>query len=233
MPRQECRIISFSGIDGAGKSTQIEALISGLKSKGAEFQVYRFWDDAVAFRKLREKMSLTVFRGDEGIGSPEKPICRRDKNVAAWYLTALRLVLYTFDALKLRSLVARVRQSESLIIFDRYLYDEIANLPLANSFVCAYTRFLVRMVPAPGIALLLDADPESATKRKPEYPLDFVHRNRAAYMSISRLARMKIVPPGPIDPTSAYIRELLHAEGLQPDKEACAEGVQVPYFQAS
>lgn len=233
MPRRECRIISFSGIDGAGKSTQIEALISSLKSNGAQFQVYRFWDDAVAFRKFREKISLAVFRGDKGIGSPEKPIRRRDKNVVAWYLTAWRLVLYTFDALKLRSLVARVRQSESLIIFDRYLYDELANLPLANSFVCSYVRFLVRMVPAPEVALLLDADPESATKRKPEYPLDFVHRNRAAYMSVSRLARMTIVPPGPIDPTSAYIRELLSAKGLQPDMASRAESVEVPYFQAS
>ena len=77
------KVVSFSGIDGAGKSTQIDALCRSLRARGFQCVLYTFWDDIVAFSKLRERISLRAFKGDEGIGSPAKPIVRRDKNVSS------------------------------------------------------------------------------------------------------------------------------------------------------
>jgi thymidylate kinase len=37
--------VSFSGIDGAGKSTQIDALCLRLKGDGLRVLLIRFWDD--------------------------------------------------------------------------------------------------------------------------------------------------------------------------------------------
>ena len=213
------KVVSFSGIDGAGKSTQIDALCRSLRARGFQCVLYTFWDDVLAFSKRRERISLRAFKGDEGIGSPAKPIVRRDKNVSTWYMTIFRLFLYMLDAFSLSAAVSRSADSDAdFLIFDRYIYDELANLPMKNPAVRLYVRALLRFVPRPDIALFLDADPEAATIRKPEYPLEFVHRNRDAYHRTSRLVGMTVVPPLSIEQTTEIIDDLVSEKCLRTDQ---------------
>jgi thymidylate kinase len=216
-------MLSFSGVDGAGKSTQIDALIAFLGEIGVSYRLYRFWDDVVALAAFREKLSRRVFKGDQGVGSPANPIARRDKNVTTWYATLMRFVLYGLDTIKLRSFVRSLRQSADVIIFDRYLYDELANLPMDNKLTRFYIRAILRLMPAPDLALLLDADPELAIRRKPEYPLEFVKRNRETYMALSRIARIVVIPPSGIHRTAETIRSLICSQGLQPGQPPVSE----------
>lgn len=213
------KVVSFSGIDGAGKSTQIEALCGSLRARGFHCAVYTFWDDVVVFSKLRERISLRAFKGDEGVGSPDKPIARRDKNVTTWYMTMFRLFLYMLDAFSLSVAVSRSAQSDAdFLIFDRYIYDELANLPMKNPVVRLYLRALLRFVPRPHVALFLDADPEVATIRKPEYPLEFVRLNQDAYHRMSRLVGMTVVSPRSIEQTVTVIDELVSEKCLRTDE---------------
>ena len=202
--------MSFSGIDGAGKSTQIEGLLQHLQERGHRFQLYTFWDDVVAFSKYREHLSLRVFKGEKGVGSPDRPIARRDKNVTSWYVVLLRLFLYIFDALRLSAVVSsQVAKDVEFVVFDRYIYDELANLPVRHWPVRLYVRLLLRIVPRPDSAFLLDADPERAVSRKPEYPLEFVRRNRYSYLNIANIAGMTVLPPSSISETTEAIRKSL------------------------
>jgi thymidylate kinase len=193
---QPC-VVSFSGIDGSGKTTQIDAVLAWLHDAGLRVRVLRFWDDISVLGSLRETMSHTLFKSEQGVGSPEKPVQRRDKNVRAWYMTAARLFLYFLDAARLAFVVATTSSKNAdVLVFDRYLYDELANLDLGNPIVRGYVRLLLRLVPRPDVALLLDADPVEARARKPEYPLDFIHLNRASYLAIATLAGgVTVIPP--------------------------------------
>ena len=192
--------VSFSGMDGAGKSTQIHRLRTRLMDAGLQVSLITFWDDIARLTQLREVSGHKLFKGDKGVGSPDAPINRRDKNVQSAPMTAVRYFLYLVDAISLRLVVKKALRSDAdFIIFDRYAYDELANLNLTNPIARAYVRLVMMLVPRPHVSYVLDADPVQARARKPEYPVEFLQFSRASYITLNNLiGGMTVIPPMPV-----------------------------------
>ncbi len=198
MPRLDPPLlITFSGLDGSGKSTQIENLCRLAEANRLRVVKLAFWDDVVVLARYREGFVHQVFKSERGVGAPGKPVNRRDKNQRGWHLDLARRLLYLLDALNLSRVVAGARRrAPDLIVMDRFIYDELANLPLSHPLGRAWVRALAGIAPQPDLAYLLDADPEAARARKPEYPVDFMAINRRNYHQLARmLGRMCMVPP--------------------------------------
>ncbi|HEY7615987.1 MAG TPA: thymidylate kinase [Terriglobales bacterium] len=210
-------LISFSGMDGSGKSTSITDLITSLECAGLHAKFVTFWDDVVVLPRFRAEVTKRVFRGESGTGEPGRPVHRRDKNLRPWYAVLGRTLLYLFDVLRLGRLVRKIRNDDAdVIIFDRYIYDQLASLPLERPSLRAYAKFLLRLAPRPDICFLLDADPEAAYRRKPEYPVGFLEQYRRSYLILSNLlrGRMTIIPPLPLEQLRQRIAEGLKRGGI-------------------
>jgi thymidylate kinase len=190
-------LITFSGIDGAGKTTQIEHLSSCLQKQGLRVLRLSFWDNVAAWSKMRA-----------GVGSPAPDshltnrvpagsfIPKNNKHVRRWYLTAARAGFYLLDVARLRRLLAgQDAKHTDVIIFDRYIYDQIANI-YSHSFAARiYGKILLQKTPTPDLAFFLDASPAAAFTRKPEYPLEFMFQNRRSFLRLRELVPELIVIP--------------------------------------
>lgn len=199
-------IISFSGIDGAGKSTQIDKLREYFSSQNVPVQVLTFWDNVVVLSSLRSGFSKKVLQSDGHVGTPEKPANRNDKNSRSWPLLAGRSALHLLDVFQLRKIVRRARRANvGVVIFDRYMYDQLAALPLSNWLARSFARLVLAFTPNTDVSYLLDANPEEARARKPEYPLEFMRQYRNSYLTLRQLAPLSLISPAQPDDVHAAI----------------------------
>ena len=196
-------LITFSGIDGAGKSTQIEKLRQYLTAERIPVRQLAFWDNVAVFRQARSGFSRHVLQSDGSVGSPDHPAARRDKNLQSWPLFLGRSVLHLLDIINLRRVVRRARKQHGVVIFDRYIYDQLAALPLDRWWARSFARILLRVAPKPDVSYLLDAVPEVARERKPEYPLEFMRKYRSSYLELRRMAGLQLIPAS--DPEDVHL----------------------------
>ncbi len=219
-------LVTFSGIDGSGKSTNIAALAAWLTSTGLRVRVATFWDNVVVLPRLRENLTHKLFRGETGVGSPGRSVQRRDKNLRPWYVSVGRCGFYALDALHLWWLAKQMLSSEAdVVIFDRYFYDQLAILPIEQKAMRVYARLVFKLLPQPDIAYLLDADPEAAFTRKPEYPLEFLKSYRRSYLLVRKLmGGITLIPALPLEETGCRVADEFKKIGIcLPDR---ARGLQ-------
>jgi thymidylate kinase len=201
-------LITFSGIDGAGKTTQIEHLSSCLQQQGLRVLRLSFWDHVAAWSKMRAGVGNRTLESRPADQIAESSfVPQNNKHIRKWYLTLARAGFYVFDAARLRRLLATEKaRNADVIIFDRYIYDQIANIYSRSFAARTYGKILLDRTPAPDLAFFLDASPAAAFARKPEYPLEFMFQNRRSFLRLRELAPdLIVIPDAPAEEVKSEI----------------------------
>jgi thymidylate kinase len=191
-------LISFSGIDGAGKTTQIEYLSKYLQELGLRVVRLSFWDNIAVWSKMRAGVGerTAEFCHADLIGE-DAFVPKNNKHIRKWYLTAARSCLYVLDVVRLRRVLSHQdRKNADVVIFDRYIYDQIANFHSHSFAARIYSRLLLKQAPVPDLAFILDTSPAAAFARKPEYPLEFMRENRQSFLGLRELVPKLIIISG-------------------------------------
>jgi thymidylate kinase len=183
-------LITFSGLDGAGKTTLITWLRQELEHSGRRVTVLHLNDHVGVYawvRALRDR--LTGKRRDAVEGPPRMdPLptrLGRLRDAVVWSKT-LRRILYPVDLLAfcvIRIYVEVVRRR--ILIMDRYFYDRLVDI--ADKRGGTWLRIFARFTPSPNLAALLEITPEQAFARKGEYTVPYLKRRAAAYDRVFRL----------------------------------------------
>lgn len=190
-------LVTFSGLDGSGKSSQVDALRDGLRKNGVE--TVRAWTGqnpifTPPFNALVRLLGLTHRKTIHGVVFFWRDL-RRNSAIATLWPIAQALDFLPRAVLSVGLPLLRGR----VVVSDRYVYDLIAEMSDQNLLGQRTKNLLVMLLPRPGIAFLMDVDEDIAWSRAAvpgrarEQPLYDLSRRRNAYQSIAREFNIKVI----------------------------------------
>jgi len=188
--------IVFEGVDGSGKSTQIDLLSMKLRDQGIDHVLEREPSDGSIGRFIRHYAEA----GDRYL-SPES-----------------EAMLFTADRFEHSKRISQMLDQGTTVICDRYYHSTLAYQGAAGVDI-TWLHDLQKFALKPDLALLLDVDPERSLMRVSGRTLtvfenrSYLMRVRDIYLGFANAGEMRLVDTArPVDEVEAEVQRLV--EGL-------------------
>ncbi len=172
-------LVAFSGVDGSGKSTQVDLLEKSFeKINVAVLRIRSRWRPVLSLPLLviMRRLGYASVHRAGGVYIVETRLPSRGGLTSLWcILTQVENIVKTGVKLVFPLLLGRT------VICDRYALDMVVDGMAGLHDAPNHTRLgfqLLRLLPKPNFAFFMDIDPEVAFKRKPDLPglRDYVER---------------------------------------------------------
>jgi len=188
------RIISISGLDGSGKSTQIQRLKKYLEQKKCKV----FYFHAIKFSlakkiiEIRNRYCLICRLSGKCKTQKEKSVTR-----ANLFQIKLREIFLKIDLWRFKNLVKKLKKEKfDYILSDRYFYDSFINILFLNLNLNLknYPETKLKII-KPELAIYLQTDPAviMSRKRKPEQGIDYLKKKKELYANKILKWNLKII----------------------------------------
>lgn len=175
------KIITFSGVDGSGKSSQLALLQRKLEStstKTAYFHAVQF-SLPQATRRLFQRET-------------QHPGATKAVTESSHFGVLLRKIVLLIDLFRFRCYLKRLTHSGvDYLISDRYFYDSLVNIAYLDGTPLGtpYARFAARFIPRPDRAFFLSIVPERVMTRQrpPEQGIAYLKDKQMLFAEAAQL----------------------------------------------
>ena len=169
------KLITISGLDGSGKSTQVEKLKKHLQSQGKKVLYFHAIEFSLAekIKKIKDKYCIICkLRGKCASDSVEKSVIKANR-----LQIILRKMFLYIDVLRFKRIyVRKYARTHDYILSDRYFYDTIINIKYLSQ---KDEKILAeKIIPAPDKAFYLKTDPTLIMQRErvPDQGIEYLKK---------------------------------------------------------
>ena len=187
------KIISISGLDGSGKSTQIQLLKKHFENDGKKV----FYFHAVSFSVANILNSSTDHDAPATPASRDTLQCvsaHKNKTRASKLGILLRKIALFVDVHRFKFLVKKLKkQNYDYILTDRYFYDMIINIAYLSKK--KYVPFFLQKITVPDYKFFLQTDPQNIMKRErvPLQGLEYLKDKDKLFKDYNKIFNLTVV----------------------------------------
>jgi thymidylate kinase len=201
------KIITISGLDGSGKSTQIEMLQTYLDSLGKKSFYFHAIQHGIARKiiEFRNKYCLIC-----RLTGKCKTNYKEEKSVtrASWFSICLRKFFLKIDIGRFKKLLNRLEKGGyDYVLSDRYFYDSAINIkylekmchpepiPGFHEMPNPAQRYRHDKIIAPDFSFYLQISPEAIMSRekKPDQGIEYLKRKKELYDKRTKQWNWKVI----------------------------------------
>ena len=170
-------IITFSGLDGSGKTTLIECLEKHFDSEKILYRSCSIYGELSIYAIIR---NLRAFTSNDVTHSNNK---KKDRSITYKFFRNrnTKKLFLLIDIIILSFLKIYYFFSKKILIIDRYFYDFLMEVTDDIKF---YQRFVCFLFPAANLSFFVETDPKVAFNRKGEYDIQTLSNRRNIYSKI-------------------------------------------------
>lgn len=185
------KLITISGVDGSGKSTQVKLLQEYLESQDKRVFYFHAIEFGLAAKLMNFKKKYCLICKIKGL-CHIKPAAKKiavGVTEANWLQIILRRIFLLIDIWRFKLLSNKLlNNGYDYILSDRYFYDSLINIEYLS--LQRYPRAklldfqeLSSRTPQPDIAFYMDIRPRQIMERerKPEQGLDYLRAKTALF----------------------------------------------------
>lgn len=188
------KIITISGLDGSGKSTQIQMLKTYLENQSKKVFYFHAIDFSLANKISRFKKKYCIICKIKGACKIKN---EQTKSVtkANWLQIKLRKIFLKIDLRRFELLRNKLQNDDyDYIVSDRFFYDSAINIEylLENTDPQSLKKYPFEQ---PFLGLYLHIDPKiiMQRERKPDQGIDYLKKKKILYDEAAKIWDWKII----------------------------------------
>lgn len=198
-------IITFSGLDGTGKTTYAEMVADHMRKSGKKCR---------RFHVIRDSLShFFTHKVVGGISKKAKQTAEsglRDNggSLVSGIFAFVKKCFLLVDILLFNICYGRLKGKEDdILVADRYFYDELVQARYLGISGRLFSRVYEKLIIKPDVAFFVELAPEKAYNRKSEYDVEYFKVKSSIYRDTCKGGGFKIIPDVSLSEAEALIKE--------------------------
>lgn len=189
-------IVSFFGIDGAGKTTLSKGVVEKLSQRGIKSKYFYVGDWFLLSWVVKLlHFFYNFFKQNDKVKQEENPFLGTSKKpllLQFWVLFTIVDNFLNYLRLLFYSCLSYV------VVCDRYFYDKLVGFEYHGYSNKLLSWLYLKLTPTPDITFILDLDEKTSQRRETHgsHPLEFYKQIRKKYHQLQKMIKCRVIDVG-------------------------------------